>query len=61
MVVGLILGCYGPEQNSPVRPCMLSEPIGSLKVYMFGGLFTFTFRGESIAVLGLPLSQRRQK
>ena len=20
MVVGLILGCYGPEQNSPVRP-----------------------------------------
>ena len=22
MVVGLILGCYGPEQNSPVRPCL---------------------------------------
>ena len=38
----------------------LSEPTGSLKVYMFGGLFTSTFRGESIAVLGLPLSQHRQ-
>ena len=22
MVVGIILGRYGPEQNSPVRPCM---------------------------------------
>ena len=22
MLVGLILGCYGPEQNSPVRPWM---------------------------------------
>ena len=36
MAVGLILGCYGPEQNSPVRPClhtkqydMISQVVGN--------------------------------
>ena len=38
----------------------LPDPTGSLKVYKFGGLFASTFCGDSISVLGLPLSQHRQ-